>query len=67
MIFKQFLYLFACEICEHDSFTHKYDSQIVSDETPEISTQENKRPTRGKRLAKHNKQCEHLIEYLILI
>ena len=42
----------------------KHDWQIVSDETSEISTKENKHPTREERLAKHNMECEHLIEYL---
>jgi hypothetical protein len=43
----------------------KNDSQIVSDETSEISTEENKHPTREERLGKHNMQCENLIEYLV--
>ena len=43
----------------------KNDSQIVSDETSEISTEENKHPTREERLDKHNMQCENLIEYLV--
>ena len=43
----------------------KHDSQIVSDETSERFTQENKHPTREERLAKNNKECKHLIEYLI--
>ena len=30
-----------------------------------LEMNENKRLTREKRLAKHNKQCKHLIEYLI--
>ena len=66
MIFKQFLYLFTSEICEHDSFAKKtIGSQIVSDETSERFTQENKCPTREERLAKNNKECKHLIEHLI--
>ena len=38
----------------------KNDSQIVSDETSEISTEENKHPTREERLGKHNMQCKNL-------